>query len=109
MRLPSPWNLNTLLARGVLALVLLFAQHQAATHWLSHTAESKFAKHGGSSPAEHCDECLALGALGTAATDAAPAMPVCGVQHVLVALPVPACTPAALSLAYRSRAPPTLS
>ncbi len=108
MRLPSPWNLNTLLARGVLALVLLFAQHQAATHWLSHTAESKLAKHGGSSPAEHCDECLTLGALGTAATAAAPVMPVCSAQEALLALPIPACAPAALSLAYRSRAPPTL-
>jgi len=124
MRLPSRWNLSTLLARSVLVLVLLFAQHQAATHWLSHTAESlakhgdssvpkhgdsSVAKHGGSSPAEHCDECLALGALGTANTSAALTLPVCGAHHALMALPPAACTPAALSLAYRSRAPPTLS
>jgi hypothetical protein len=109
MRLRSPWNLNTLLARGVLALVLLFAQHQAATHWVSHTAESKLAKHGGSSPAEHCDECLALGALGTAATATTPALPACGAQHALHALPVAERLPAAQELAYRSRAPPTLS
>ena len=111
MRLPSPWNLNTLLARGVLALVLLFAQQQAATHWLSHTtaSESKFGKHSGSSPAEHCDECLALGALGAAATAVAPAVPACAAQHALHVLPAAIGRPAALALAYRSRGPPTLS
>lgn len=113
MRLPSPWNLNTLLARGVLALVLLFAQHQAATHWLTHgsgtSSESTLAKHGGGSAAEHCDECLALSALGAAATPVAPALPACSAQHALHELTAPTDTPVALSLGYLSRAPPTLS
>ena len=117
MRSPSPWNLNTLLVRGVLALVLLFAQHQAATHWVTHWAtpgsgsssESKLGKHAGGSAAEHCDECLALGALGAAATAAAPALLACSAQHALQALPAPTNAAAALSLGYLSRAPPTLS
>ena len=33
--------MNTVLARCVLALLLLVAQGQAATHWVTHLAEAK--------------------------------------------------------------------
>ena len=41
MRSSSPLLPQALLARVMLALLLLFAQQQAATHWLSHVAEAK--------------------------------------------------------------------
>ena len=103
-----PLLLNSLLARSVLALMLLFAQAQSATHWLSHVAEAKHAKPSGSTPAEHCDECLALSALGAAAPSAASALPPGAAHHVLAVLPAPNATPATAWPAFRSRAPPTL-
>ena len=109
MRSLRPLLLNSLLARGVLALMLLFAQAQSATHWLSHVAEAKHAKPGGSTPAEHCDECLALSALGAAATSAAPPLPPSAAHHALAVLPASSATPAAAWPAFQSRAPPTLS
>ena len=104
-----PLLLNSLLARSVLALMLLFAQAQSATHWLSHVAEAKHAKPSGTTPAEHCDECLALSALGAAATSASPALPPGTAHHTLAVRPMPSAAPATVWLAYRSRAPPTLS
>lgn len=104
-----PSLLTALLARSVLALMLLFAQAQSATHWLSHVAEAKHAKPGGSTPAEHCDECLALSALGAAASSAALALPSGTAHHVLADLPAASATPAAAWPAFHSRAPPILS
>ena len=109
MRSLRPLLLNSLLARGVLALMLLFAQAQSATHWLSHVAEAKHAKPGGTTPAEHCDECLALSALGAAAPSSAPALPPGTAHHVLAVLPALVATPATAWPAFHSRAPPILS
>ena len=109
MHSPRPLPLNSLLARSVLALMLLFAQAQSATHWLSHVAEAKHANPGSTTPAAHCDECLALGALGAAATSAATALPAAAAHPVLAVLLAPGTTPATAWPAFQSRAPPTLS
>ena len=106
---PARPLLKNILARGLLALALLFAQQTAALHWLSHAVESTHAKAGiGSAAGEHCDDCLALSALGAAATSADNALAAAAARHALPA-PTPAVPPAAaLRLAYRSRAPPIL-
>lgn len=101
--------MKALLARGMLALLLLFAQQQAAVHWLTHAGDAKHAKAAGSSPAEHCDECLSLSALGAAATPSAPALPEPLAHDALASAPVARSAPALLLLAFRSRAPPVLS
>ena len=100
--------LKTALARCALALMLLFAQGQAATHWVSHLAEAKHAKPTGSAPADQCDECLTLSALGTAATSTAPAVPAFTAQQAPSEPTAAHRAPQALRLAYRSRAPPNL-
>jgi hypothetical protein len=102
--------LKNLVARGLLALAFLFAQQTAALHWLSHAIEATHAKAGaGSAPADHCDECLTLGALGAAATGSTDTPPIAAGQHALLALPDAVPSPAALRLAFQSRAPPILS
>jgi hypothetical protein len=106
---PTPSPLKRLLARGLLALALLFAQQQAALHWLSHAIEATQAKASKPTPIEHCDDCLSLGALGAGATSASPALPVSFAQHALTTTPTVVDSPAALRLAFRSRAPPILS
>ena len=104
-----PSSLKTLLGRGLLALALLFAQQQAALHWLSHAVEATKAS-SKTTPAEHCDECLALADIGAAATGSGvPALPASFARHALVALPPVSVAPAALRLAFHSRAPPILS
>lgn len=108
MRSPKP-SLKNLLARGALALLLLFAQQQAALHWLSHAVEATHAKASSSAPAEHCDECVALSAFGAAATSAPTPLPVSSAQHALAAPPIVATAPVPLRLGFRSRAPPILS
>jgi hypothetical protein len=101
--------LNSLLARAVLAVVLLFAQQTAALHWLSHAIEATHAKvETGTAPADHCDECLALGALGSATPSTPITIPLGTAQHSLAAQPSDILTIALLRLAFRSRAPPTL-
>jgi hypothetical protein len=101
---------KTLLARTLLALVFLFAQQTAALHWLAHATHATHAKaSAGGLLAEHCDECLTLGALGAAAIGGHPPVPAPGARHALLATPSPAAAPAALRLAFRSRAPPVLS
>jgi len=105
--IPSP--LKTLLGRGLLALALLFAQQTAALHWLSHAVEATHAKASNQAPSEHCDECLALAGLGAAAASSTPVLPASFAQHALYALPPAAASPAALRLAFHSRAPPILS
>ena len=101
--------LKTLLARGLLALALLFAQQTAALHWLSHAIEATRAKASQSAPSEHCDECVALAGLGAAATPSSAALPSDSAQHVLIALPDAEARAPPLRLGFRSRAPPTLS
>ena len=109
MRSSAPL-LKNLLARGLLALALLFAQQHAALHWLSHAIAATHAKaSGGSAVPDHCDECLALSAFGAAATGTdTPLLPASIAHHALVALPPVAISPAPLRLAFQSRAPPTL-
>ena len=105
-----PSSLKTLLGRGLLALALLFAQQQAALHWLSHAVEATQAKASSkTAPAEHCDECLALADIGAAATSSFAAVPTSFARHALVAPPPVSVAPAALRLAFHSRAPPILS
>jgi len=109
MRAPSSSPLKTLLGRGLLALALLFGQQQAALHWLSHAIEATHAKASQSTPAEHCDECLALAGLGAGAPSATPALPASFAQHALVALRPAGPAPVELRLGFHSRAPPILS
>ena len=100
--------LRTLLARGVLALLLVFAQQQATLHWLSHAVESvaQKAKHG---PNDVCGECAGLVAFNAMAAPTAPALALLHGAHTLVDVAVPASIVRAPQLAFRSRAPPVLS
>lgn len=102
-------SLKLLLARGALALMLLFTQQQAALHWLGHAIDATHAKYGGPIPSDHCDECPSFSALGAGAIS----------EHAIPVVPMPreALAPytgvgsaqSALLLAFRSRAPPVLS
>ena len=100
--------LRTLLARGVLALLLVFAQQQATLHWLSHAVDSvaQKAKHG---PNDVCDECAALAAFGAMATPAPLVLALPNGAAPLVEPAEPASIARAPQLAFRSRAPPVLS
>jgi len=101
-------TLRTLLARGVLALLLVFAQQQATLHWLSHAVDSvaQKAKQG---PNDVCDECAALVAFGAMAVPTLPALPLACGESPLVDVAEPASIARAPQLAFRSRAPPVLS
>jgi hypothetical protein len=109
MRLPTPL-ISRLAARGVLALLLLFAQQHAVLHWLSHSIEATHAKAAGSPAAnDHCDDCLGMTALGAGATSSAPLLVPSCAQHSLAAVVALASAPPLLRLGFRSRAPPILS
>jgi len=109
MRRPLP-SLKKIAAGGLLALAFLFAQQTAALHWLSHAIEATQAKTGQAKvPTDHCDECLTLSALGAAAASSAVSLPA-AVAHPAQQAAVPDTpSPAALRLAFHSRAPPVLS
>jgi len=102
------FTLRTLLARGVLALLLVFAQQQATLHWLSHAIDSveHKAKHG---PSEACDECAGLAALDAMALPALPVLALPPAGFALADAAEPASVARAPQLAFRSRAPPVLS
>ena len=103
----SPQPIQRLLARALLALMLLLAQQTASLHWLSHAIDATHAKAApGTAPSEHCDECLAIGALGAAATAPPFAFVAVVGSDFWLALPHDAASPALLRLAFRSRAPP---
>lgn len=111
MRSPTSLpKMKSLVARGLLALAFLFAQQTAALHWLSHAVEATQSKASSSTgTAHHCDECLAVAALGAAAPSAGFAFPASLAQLAAgLATPV-AASPAVPRLAFRSRAPPILS
>lgn len=108
MAASRPFALRTLLARGVLALLLVFAQQQATLHWLSHAVDSvaQKAKHG---PNDVCDECAALAAFGAMATPTALVLALPQGDNALVDVARPVSVARAPRLAFRSRAPPVLS
>jgi hypothetical protein len=103
-----PFALRTLLARGVLALLLVFAQQQATLHWLSHAVDSlaQKAKHG---PSDVCDECAGLVAFDAMATPTPLVLALPHGESTLVDVVEPASIARAPQLAFRSRAPPVLS
>ncbi len=104
---PSPQPIRRLLARGLLALMLLVAQQTASLHWLSHAIDATRAKATqGSAPAAHCDECAVIGALGAAATAPPFAFPAASGGDGWLAGSRHAAAPTPLRLAFRSRAPP---
>lgn len=100
--------LNNFAARGLLALVFLFAQQTAALHWLSHAIEATQAKAGKPAPNDHCDECLTLSALGAGATSQSAALPAPAVQYALLESKPAGTACAPIRLGFHSRAPPTL-
>jgi len=108
MAASRPFALRTLLARGVLALLLVFAQQQATLHWLSHAVDSvaQKAKHG---PNDVCDECAALAAFGAMATPTPLVLALPHGDNALVDVARPVSVARAPRLAFRSRAPPVLS
>lgn len=101
--------LKLLLARGALALLLLLAQQQAALHWLGHAIDATHAKYGGPLPSDHCDDCVSFGALGAAAPSTHVVVLPPAARDALVSCAAVETAPAALRLAFRSRAPPVLS
>jgi hypothetical protein len=108
MRSSTPLFKN-ILACAFLALAFLFAQQTASLHWLSHAIDGTHATAGKGAPApDHCDECLALSALGAGATSSSAELPTPAVQLALFTSATPVASKAALRLAFRSRAPPTL-
>ena len=100
--------LRTLLARGALALLLVFAQQQATLHWLSHAIDSiaQKAKHG---PSDVCDECAGLVAFDAMAAPSPPALVLVRGDDTPIDVTRPASISRAPQLAFRSRAPPILS
>ncbi len=92
-----------------LALLLPVAQLAASWHGLSHARTEANRIDVGSPVASHCDLCLSVAALDAGALLAAtPGLPLATARQAL-----PGWTPAAtrlpaLTLAYRSRAPPAL-
>ncbi len=100
--------LRTLLARGVLALLLVFAQQQATLHWLSHAVDSvaQKAKHG---PTDVGDGCAGLVAFGARAAPTSPPLALPPSGGTLVDAAEPVSIARAPRLAFRSRAPPVLS
>jgi hypothetical protein len=106
--MPTRGMVGSVLVRIALALAFLFAQQTASLHWLSHAIDATHAKAGSGTPApDHCDECLTLGALGAGATSRGAELPAPAAQHALPASASSVASPAALRLAFRSRAPPT--
>ena len=101
--------IRKLAARGVLALLLVFAQQHALLHWLSHSIEAVQAKAGSAPAADHCDDCLGMTALGAGATSSAPPLLLSSAQHSLAAVVALASAPLLLQLGFQSRAPPILS
>ena len=102
-------SLRFLLAHGVLALLLLFAQQHAAVHRLLHAVQATHPKAEGALD-RHCAECGALSALDAAApvaTLTALALQGAG-ANVPAALHADAQRPASWP-AFHSRAPPNLS
>jgi hypothetical protein len=99
---------KNVIARTLLAVVFLLAQQTASLHWLSHAIDATHAKASATTTLlpDHCDECLTLGALGAAAPSQRAALPVGFALHALLAARAAAPSPAALQLAFRSRAPP---
>jgi hypothetical protein len=102
-----------LLAFGLL-LALLWVQQQAVLHELSHVVGGSHAATSKSdAPAtqafEQCDECLAFSALGGLAPSPFCVLPSAHGHAVWVAPPSAAVAPVALQLAFRSRAPPSLT
>ncbi len=106
--------LRTLLARGVLALLLVFAQQQASLHWLSHAVDSVAQDGQGGQKAKHgandvCDLCAGLLAFGAMAAPAPLALALLRGDTALVGVAQPVSIARAPQLAFRSRAPPLLS
>jgi hypothetical protein len=105
--------LRSLLARGVLALMLVFAQQHAALHWLAHavdavdSAASQKAKHGG--PDDVCGECAGLIAFGAMAVGSPPVWALPAAERSVVETVPPLAVLRGPRLAFRSRAPPVLS
>ena len=101
---------RSLAARVLLALAFLLAQQTASLHWLSHAIEAAQAKASQSpSPTHHCDECVQLGALGTAlATGTSSALLPAAEPHALRLTFSVAAARAPPRLAFRSRAPPPI-
>jgi hypothetical protein len=102
-RLPNP--LRSLLARGVLALLFVFAQQQATLHWMSHAVAevTQKAKHA---PNEVCEDCGGLIAFGAMAVGAP--LPLLLPRAEQVGLDTTPALPLqrAPQLGFRSRAPP---
>lgn len=102
-------NVRRLLAHLALGLLLLFAQHHATRHWLSHAVEATHAKEQGGPAGEHCIDCDALVAFGAALPTPQAVVPI-PIEFEPIRLPTlhPALLLAAASVAYLSRAPPNL-
>ena len=114
MRIRRPVH-RSLLVRALLALALLFAQHTASRHWLAHAVEATQGQPAtsesgqGLAAVDHCDQCLTLSPFGAAAPGSAFVWPAALAWQAQALLRTAVPTPAALRLAFRSRAPPILA
>jgi hypothetical protein len=92
-----------------LALALLIGQQAAALHDLGHATEKFSQKKDSRHAPASCDKCFACAELSGAVGVAPPAVPVVVADTRVSSVVLDLCAPAATRLAFRSRAPPTLS
>jgi hypothetical protein len=92
-----------------LALALLIGQHAAALHDLGHATEQFSQKKDSRHAPASCDKCFACAELTGAVGVTPPAVPVVVTSNHVSSAVLELCAPAAARLAFRSRAPPTLS
>lgn len=100
-------HLRRLLHRIALALLLMFAQHEAMLHDLQHGIDAVAGKGHPASPLhEVCLKCLFFAGVDNAPASHAPSFDVPEADHSPAAPPLWTQRPAVATRAYRSRAPP---
>jgi hypothetical protein len=86
-----------------LAVLLLFAQAHATSHWVAHgVAPSKQTL-----ASDACDECALFASFGSGVLPTLPALPADALHHAAVPTPQIASAAARPLLRFRSRAPPS--
>src|SRR5712664_992038 len=91
-----------------LALALVIGQQAAALHALGHATEQLSRKPDSAPAPSTCDQCFACSVFSGAVGATAPAIPAVIADYCRPFVALEQGAPAALRLAFRCRAPPTL-
>jgi len=92
---------------ALLLAIFWFAQVQSVVHEIGHLATASQAQKSFAAPdASYCSQCLALAQAGAAPVSSPPSPQLPSARQIAVTSPTCAVVQA-VSLAYRSRAPPT--